>query len=151
MHYKSFNREPIASFPGPTYSLAGPDLPCGSGPSRLGPTIAVRLTASDVKLDVDHHNTVKLPGNIVQGTIIYTVQWIVASFPGPTIAVRLTASDEKLGVDHYNTVKLPGNIVQGIIIYIVLGFTIHGWSPRTTKYSTLVNDISPPFSAVGHH
>ena len=58
-------------------SLAGPDLPCGSGPARLGPTITVRLTASDEKLGVDHHNTVKLPGNIVQGIIIYIVQWIV--------------------------------------------------------------------------
>ena len=55
------------------------------------------VNCKDEKLGVDHHNTVKLPGNIVQGIIIYTVQWIVASFPGPTIAVRLTASDEKLG------------------------------------------------------
>ena len=69
MHYNSFSRVPIALFP--------------------GPTITVWLTASNEKLGVDHHNTVKLPGNIVQGTIIYTVQWIVVSFPGPTIAVRL--------------------------------------------------------------
>ena len=90
-------------------SLEGPDLPCGSGPSRLGPTIAVRLTASDEKLGVDHHNTVKLPGNIVQGIIIYTVQWMVSE-------------------DHH--------------IYIYMDCP-----PRTTKYSTLVNGMSPCFLA----